>query len=177
MPMAERSVLINAPVDKVFAYLADFKRHPEWAQHDLKLEQTSAGAVEVGATFHSVGHQMGREFESEVRITEFVPGQKIAFESEGKDFHFSHHFLLQSENGGTRLTKGGEPKRVGFPFNLLLPVLSVFGVINRGLDGDLARIKANLEGTSEPAVEPEAPAPPPEPAAETSEPEETKESE
>jgi len=148
MAMAERSIKIDAPVETVFNYVSDISRHSEWGQHPLKLEQTSSGAVQVGATFRSVGHQMGRDFEAEVKITEFVPNEKLAFESKGKDFHFAHHFLLQSENGGTRLTKGGEAERVGFPFNLLLPVLSAAGVINRGLDGDLQRIKAKLEGGS-----------------------------
>jgi uncharacterized protein YndB with AHSA1/START domain len=163
--MAERSIKIDAPVQTVFAYVSDISRHSEWAQHELKLEQTSSGAIQVGATFHSVGHQLGREFESEVRITEFVPGEKLAFESEGKDFHFAHHFLLQSEDGGTRLTKGGEAKRVGFPFNLALPVLSALGVLNRNLDRDLAAIKANIEAGAAPA---EAAAPAPQPEVEAS---------
>jgi uncharacterized protein YndB with AHSA1/START domain len=149
MAMAERSIKIDAPVETVFDYVSDITRHSEWAQHPLKVEQTSGGAVQVGATFHSVGHQMGRDFEAEVKITELIPNEKLAFESEGKDFHFAHHFLLRSDNGGTLLTKGGDARRVGFPFNLFLPVLSAAGVINRGLDRDLQRIKANLEGGSE----------------------------
>jgi len=156
--MAERSIKIDAPVETVFAYVSDISRHSEWAQHELKLEQTSSGAVQVGATFHSVGHQMGREFESEVKITEFVPNEKLAFESEGKDFHFQHHFLMKSDNGGTLLTKGGEPRRVGFPFNIAIPVLGLLGVINRGLDRDLAAIKANIEGGGAPASEEAKPA-------------------
>lgn len=168
MAVIERQITINAPPERVFAYLSDISRHAEWAGHSLKVEKTSEGPVAVGSTFSTVGHQLGRDFEAEVRITELVSNEKLAFEAEGKDFHFSHHFLLRSENGGTRLTKGGEAKRLGFPFGLLLPLLSALGVVARGLDGDLQRIKARLEaGGAEAVVAPEpAPAEPsPEPPA------------
>jgi uncharacterized protein YndB with AHSA1/START domain len=145
MAAVEREITINAPPERVFAYLSDITRHPEWAGQQLEVTKTSEGPAQVGSSFETVGHQFGAQA-AKVTITELVPNQNIAYEAEGKAFHFKHHFLLRSENGGTRLTIGTEPKRVGFPFNLLLPVLSAAGVINRGLDGDLKRIKANLEG-------------------------------
>ena len=59
----ERQITINASLEKVFAYLADFTRHGEWAAHPLRIEQASQGPVGVGTSFTSVGHQFGRDTE------------------------------------------------------------------------------------------------------------------
>jgi uncharacterized membrane protein len=46
------SVEIAAPVERVYAYLADFPRHCEWAQTLERMEQKKAGdAAGVGATY------------------------------------------------------------------------------------------------------------------------------
>ena len=145
MASIEKQLTIDAPVEKVFDYLADFLRHSEWADVPLKIEQTSGGPVGQGTTFKSVGHQLGRDFKGEVTVTEFVPNEKLAFEAKGDTFHFRHHFLLHEEEGRTRLTKVTEPLRLSLPFSLLSPLLNAL-ILPRGLDGDLRRIKAQLEG-------------------------------
>ncbi len=156
MSVTERQIEIKAPVEKVFGYLADFSRHPEWAEHDLKIEKTSEGPVGVGSTFSSVGHQMGRDNENKVSVVEFVANEKIVFGSEGERLRMRHHILTQPVDGGTRVTKGVEALQLPFPLSLLFPVLRLVGVIGGGLGGDLNRIKAKLE---EGAPAPEQPAP------------------
>ena len=156
MPMVERSIKIDVPAETVFAYISDFSRHPEWADVPVKIERTSDGPVGQGSTFKSVGHQLGRDFAAEITVTEFVPSEKLAFEAEGDVFHFRHHFLIQREDSGIRLVKGVERVRIAPPFSLLFPVLQLAGVITRGLDGDLRRIKAKLEQGA-PASQPTAP--------------------
>ncbi|MBI2912621.1 MAG: SRPBCC family protein [Chloroflexi bacterium] len=145
MAQVERQITIEAAAEKVFAYVADFPRHSEWAEVPLKLERTSEEPVGRGTVFKSVGRQLGRDFAADVTVTEYTPNQKLAYEAEGEAFHFRHHFLLQEEGGLTRLVKGTERVRIALPFSLLFPILSAFGVISRGLDGDLKRIKTRLE--------------------------------
>ncbi len=142
--MAEKQITISAPAEKVFGYLADFPRHSEWAQHRLKVEQTSPGAVGRGTTFKSVGHQMGRDSEDSVTVTEFVPNQKIAFEAEGREGRFRHWIQLQPGDGGVQVTKGFGVVKANFPFSLMMPIVTAF-VAPSGLNGDLKRIKAKVE--------------------------------
>lgn len=146
MPAFERQITINAPVGKVFGYLADFSRHPEWAAHRLEIQQTSEGAVTVGSTFASVGHEMGQH-RAKVTISEFVPNSKIVYEADDDTGLFRHYCLFQEEDGQTRLTKGVEPLQLR---SLLLRLLTPFIplMVPRALDGDLQRIKAKLEGGS-----------------------------
>ncbi len=159
MAATERQILIDAPAENVFAYLADFSRHPEWAAHDLKIEKTSEGPVGVGSNFSSVGHQLGRDNDNKVSIVEFVANEKIIFESEGEGLRMRHHILTQPVDGGTLVTKGVEALQLPFPISLVFPLLRMLGQVGSGLKGDLQRIKAKLE---EGAPAPEQPAPTPE---------------
>ena len=142
----EKQLMINAPADKVFSYIADFPRHSEWAQHKLKVDQTSQGPVGQGTTYKSVGHEMGRDNEDTVTIAEFVPNQKLVFEVQGNAGHFRHWFQLKPADGGAELAKGFEVLKANFPFSLLLPVAMLF-MVPGGLNGDLKRIKAKVEGS------------------------------
>lgn len=47
----QTSVTIQAPVEQVYAYLADFERHPEWVENLSKVTQITSGPVGVGTTF------------------------------------------------------------------------------------------------------------------------------
>lgn len=142
MAKIERQITINAPVEKVFSYLADIPRHAEWAAHRLQIQQTSGGPVGVGTTFTSLNHAMGREFQDELAVTELVPNTRIAFEANGKTGRFRHYFVLQTEGMGTRVSKAIEPLKVSPAF--LAPILRIL-VAPRSLVGDLQRIKAKLE--------------------------------
>ncbi len=146
--VVERQIVSDAPTDKVFAYLADVTRHSEWAQpgHKLIVEKTSEGPIGQGSTFSSVGHQFG-ENQDAVTITEFVPNERVVYESEGGAGRFRHYFLLEEEAGGTRLTKGVEPVKLSLVLRFLLPIVRVFRVTARAFDGDLERIKEKLEAS------------------------------
>lgn len=144
MARVEKTISVNAPAEKVFAYLADLTRHSEWANNPLKVEQTSEGAVRQGATFTSVGKQFGRENEDQLTVTEFVVNEKIAFESQGSAGKIRHDFTLKQENGTTTLTKGLQPIQPAGMFKLIMPIVLTF-ISPGGLDGDLERIKEKLE--------------------------------
>ena len=148
MAGVEKQITIGAPAEKVFGYLADVPRHSEWAQpqHKLEIEKTSDGPVGQGTTFKSTGHQFGRN-EDTVTITEYVPNQRIVYESDGNAGLMRHSFELAPAEGGTRVTKGFEAVQAKFPFRLFLPVVSAF-VLPGALNGDLQRIKEKLEESS-----------------------------
>ncbi len=145
MPRIERQITVNASPEQAFAYLSDITRHPEWAAHPLRIEQTSPGPVSAGATFASVGHQLGRDNQDRLTVTEFSPGEKVVYECQGDGGLIRHWVALHREGDGTAVVKGIEPVKLRFPFSALFPVLNLAGAIGRGLDGDLQRIKAKLE--------------------------------
>lgn len=59
----EHSVLIERPIEEVFA----FATHPDndtlWQSTSLETEQTSAGPVDVGTTFRNTSKFLGRRID------------------------------------------------------------------------------------------------------------------
>ena len=142
MAQMERQISINAPTEKVYGYLADLTRHPEWAGDSLQVQQTSQGPVAAGATFTSTAKMMGSHT-AQIALTELVPNSKIAFEAEDDSGRFRHYFVLQEEGAGTRLTKGVEMLKPSMMSRLLAPLL-----VGRITGADLKRIKAKLESSA-----------------------------
>ena len=145
----EQRITVNAPVEKVFGYLADLSRHHEWALHGLEVSQTSEGPVVVGTTFQSRGRMWGLDIRNENVVTEFVPNHRIVFESVSPGGRFCNAFTIEEHGATTLLVKQVE---VVQPSMLLWPLVR-FGfplVAGRRLDQDLQRIKAKLEDEAVP---------------------------
>ena len=145
--MASQETTINAPAEKVFNYVADISKHGEWGNpgQQLHVEKTSQGPLGQGSTFKSVGKQFGTQNDT-VTITEYVPNQRVVYESQGKAGHIRHAFDIAAADGGTRLTKSFEVVKAAFPFALFLPIVQTF-VLPGAMKSDLERIKAKVEGS------------------------------
>jgi uncharacterized protein YndB with AHSA1/START domain len=144
--MPEQQITINAPAEKVFNYLADISKHGEWGKPSQKLqvEKTSEGPVGQGSTFKSVGQQFGQQNDT-VTIAEYVPNQRVVYESQGKAGHIRHTFELSPSGGGTQVTKRVEVVKAGFPFVIFQPIVKAF-ILPGAMQSDLQRIKEKLEG-------------------------------
>ncbi len=108
--------LVNAPVDRVFSYVADFTRYPEWSGETIRShKKTSQGPVGVGTTFRMVLYYEGQapsessagtsprtEIE-DVEVTEFVCNERIAWEHHGGQI--AHRIIIgvQPVASGTRM--------------------------------------------------------------------------
>lgn len=143
----EQSTTINAPAEKVFAYVADITKHPEWTTpgHKVEIKKTSEGPVAVGSTFESTGQQFGANHDT-LTVTELAENQRIVYEADGNAGLIGHTFELSPADGGTQLTKRFDIMKPKFPLNVLSPILQAF-VLPGGLKGDLERIKAKLEAS------------------------------
>jgi uncharacterized membrane protein len=122
------SILINAPVSKVYAYLLDFTRHPEWVKNLQRVRQESAGPIQVGTTFQSQegpppvtlrqklpmmfhfmsGVLSGAKTYSRAEITELEPNRRIAWKAgvpKGDGyFNLAHwEILLEAQGQATCL--------------------------------------------------------------------------
>jgi len=119
------TVDIAAPVDKVYAYLADFPKHCEWAQTLEQMEQKKPGdASGVGAIYKTTERQKLQSDRpprgpmpegafkgtTECEVTELVPNSRIAWRSHpapvGMGVHAEMSFDLTPIDGDkTRLTQ------------------------------------------------------------------------
>ena len=138
--MPSQQVTINAPAEKVFGYVADISKHGEWGSPSQKLqvEKTSAGPVGQGSTFKSTGQQFGTQNDT-VTITEYVPNQKVVYESQGKAGHIRHSFDITPAGAGVQVTKSFDVIKAGFPFVIFQPIVKTF-ILPGALKSDLERI-------------------------------------
>jgi uncharacterized protein YndB with AHSA1/START domain len=139
-----REIVINAPPDQIFEYVADMPRHAEWAQHDLQVTQTSQGGAGVGSTFASVAHQFGTQRETQT-IVDYAPGARFAFEAKGSLGTARHAFDLSAADGGTRVTKSMELTKPSLMSRIMGPMIAK--QTKKGLAVDLERIKARVEAS------------------------------
>jgi uncharacterized protein YndB with AHSA1/START domain len=108
---ARSSVTAWTPLSpaSAFAYVADMTRHPEWANDPLTVTRVDDGPVGVGARYHAVGHQAGKDWPSDLTVITFEPPSRFAFTATGgpigttRDRLHRHEFLLTPKDGGTRI--------------------------------------------------------------------------
>lgn len=155
MATFEQQIAVNAAPDAVFSYVADLTKHGEWARHPIEIQKTSEGPLSVGSTYASDSRFMGKH-KAQITVTEYEPSSRFTFEAEDDTGRFRHYFVVQREDGGTRLTKGTEDLKItSLLFKMMTPLMGL--MVPGELKGDLKRIKAKLEEGA-PAAEAPAPA-------------------
>jgi uncharacterized protein YndB with AHSA1/START domain len=136
------SIVIAAEPQRVFDYLADFGRHPEWAGDDLTVEAVEGGPVGVGSRFRSAGKQMGLQRDETV-VTRFEPPWRLEFESTGDEGRFRNGFELTPVAGGTRVSKTFESVQTRGLARVAQAFYPLVGWVT--MKRDLVRIRRGLD--------------------------------
>ena len=103
------STWVSVPPEVAFDYVADIRRHGEWAENPMTAEMLDSPPVLVGTRYRAVGHQGGRDWPSDLVVTRFDRPTRFAFTATGGpipatgDRLHRHEFMLTEERGGTRL--------------------------------------------------------------------------
>jgi uncharacterized protein YndB with AHSA1/START domain len=108
------SGIVRVPPAKAFAYISDFENWPKW-QGDMKKTALVKGeAGKVGATYRYVSKAMGQTFDSTLRITRIVPGERVDFEGERAGMITPRGtYLVEPAEGGSRVTLNPHPEMHG----------------------------------------------------------------
>ncbi|GAA1986335.1 hypothetical protein GCM10009838_56070 [Catenulispora subtropica] len=77
----DNTLSINAPVDDVFAYLAQPENLPRWNYALSHTEKTSPGPISVGATYRQT-RTIPRPAEEHFRITAYEPPKLLTMEGD-----------------------------------------------------------------------------------------------
>lgn len=103
---SEVSVDIDASVEDVYRYLADFPRHQEWSSAAMSyLKQVTPGPITVGTEFEAGETAPGRVV-THSRITALEPNRRIAWHSWFRDLMVADwEFLLSERDGRTHLVQ------------------------------------------------------------------------
>jgi ligand-binding SRPBCC domain-containing protein len=105
LPHFEDTLVINRPIDEVWAYLTDWFNTPRMGGYAaLGLRQTSPGPTGVGSTLQGRNVFMGFETRLNHTVTEWDPPYAFADTMEGRPFRsLSQRGTLEAIGDGTRL--------------------------------------------------------------------------
>ena len=144
MARVEKSAYIDAPVERVSAYLRDPMSNLEWLPG--MMEVTKVSGEGVGARFRWVYKMAGIAWEGESTALEFVPNERFVTESKS-GIVSTWTWDFSSKNGGTQID-------LAVDYIVPIPVLGrlaetlVVTQNERVLDTALENIRGRMEARS-----------------------------
>jgi uncharacterized protein YndB with AHSA1/START domain len=142
----ERSVVIDRPIEEVFAYVTDQTNTPNWQAGLVDVQRTTAGPIGVGTKHTFVRNFIGRRMEADNEYVAYEPDRLVTFRTtSGPSLVASYLFDTVPE--GTRVTSRVELQGAGL-FGLLEPVIGAG--LRREMKLALPALKTLLESRAAP---------------------------
>ena len=143
-------VLVHAPLQKVFDYVSDLTRHPEWSGGELKIEAITPGPIAVGKEYQSRGEvAIQKDRPNTVQITQYESPHKFAFAAKDPDFgKVTHEFTFTGQNGSVLITRTMTVNLnpfVAFAFRFFIYPLIGRPSMNRAMAGLKAKLEGNVQ--------------------------------
>lgn len=137
------SVVIDRPIDEVFAYAGDPKNDPQWSTAFVDARMTSEGPVGKGSTLVEQLRFLGKRIDIDCEITEYEPGRRLEFSLAAGTNTGVHVRTFEDMGSSTKVTFLTEGDASGL-FKIADPMLNKVG--NRQMTAELHALKAILEG-------------------------------
>jgi uncharacterized protein YndB with AHSA1/START domain len=142
MAKVEATVVIDRPIEEVFAYVVDPENTAQWAGPVVEAKQTSGGPVGLGTTSSRVTQLLGRTIEATYEITEYEPNKIYADRTTSGPVPINSRILFASVDDGTKVTIQGKLEAGGF-FKLAEPIMA--RMARRQVTSDAQTLKDLLE--------------------------------
>jgi uncharacterized protein YndB with AHSA1/START domain len=144
MAHIEKSVLIEAPVEKVFAYASDLAHITEW--FPLEVRGSTHQRVERGAKLDWSYRMMGIRFDGTSEYVDVVPNQRINVKNTG-GIPSTFDYRYANEGGKTRITAVVDYEIPGKLLGKIADRLVVERVNANAAENVLANLKAICEAS------------------------------
>jgi uncharacterized membrane protein len=83
MAVVQKSIEIDAPVEKVFNYLEEAESNVEWLPGMMEVKEVNKTEDYVGTHFRWVYKMAGLRFEGETKVIEHIRNKKIVTQTKG----------------------------------------------------------------------------------------------
>jgi carbon monoxide dehydrogenase subunit G len=145
MASFENTVIIQRPVEDVFAFLADFENVPKWNYAIIETRKVSPGPVGVGTAYRQT-RSVPRRSEEGFEVTVFEPVRRLEVQGQLGPFKARTSYLLAPADSGTRLTNAVELGSSG-----LLAVVTPLATsrVKRAVGANLDKLRQLLEGAGQ----------------------------
>jgi carbon monoxide dehydrogenase subunit G len=104
MQRVERTAVVDAPPDELFAYLSDLDRLAEWQSGVVSVQRTSSGPIDTGATAHLVRDLAGQRVEAPLTVSVYEPPRRLVIDTEASGIRASAGFTLVAADGSPAST-------------------------------------------------------------------------
>ena len=142
----EATVVIDRPIDEVFAFLANGENDPKFSPRVLEIAKTTDGPTGVGTVYASTVKDAGVKTRRALKLTEFDPPTRIRWAEVSKN-------LVTAPDGGYDLAREGSGTRVtiynvleGHGLGKLIAPLALRSA-RKGADDFGMAIKASVEAS------------------------------
>lgn len=114
MPKTTRTITTAAPLDEVFAYMADFSNGPEWDPTQESSVAREEGGPKLGQVYDIVVRWGDREVPMVYEVTAFKPNHMITLVGDGSTTHAVDTLeFTEVSDGGTAVTYTADIKLKG----------------------------------------------------------------
>ena len=143
MTKVEKSIVVNQPIEKVFAYITNPRNNPKWQPDILDSQVSPDEPTHVGTRVTDVRTLLGRRLELTTEVVEFEPNRLLHVKSTSGPIPFRGYITFEPVNGGTKVNILAEAEPTGF-FKLAERMFS--STWRKGLEDSLNKLKEQLEG-------------------------------
>lgn len=123
MTKIEHTVVIQRPVEEVWAFLMEAGNDPVWQGPVVEVTEGAGEPLRVGSRVVSRAHFLGRRFELSFVVTEVQPPHRSAVQADQGPVRLSGTYRLEPVPDGTRFTMTSDIEGHGF-FRLAEPVFA-----------------------------------------------------
>lgn len=138
----EDSIVINRPIEEVFAYVSDLTNAPAWQTGLIEVRKTTADPLGIGTQFTFLRKFLGQKLEASNEFTAYQPNEIITFITTSGPMPVEGSYLFGAEPEGTRVTCKLAMKPEGFS-RLAEPLIAA--TVRREMSTEFAYLKDLLE--------------------------------
>lgn len=142
MTKVERTLVINQPIEKVFAYVTNPRNNPRWQPDILDSRISPDEPTRVGTRVTDVRVLLGRKLELTTEVTEFEPNKLMRVKSTSGPIPFRGQITFEHAGSGTRINFLAEAEPTGF-FKMAERMFS--SVWRKGVEDSLNKLREVLE--------------------------------
>ena len=147
MTLVTASIDIDAPRERVFAYMLDPERLDEWVTIHRRVNDADAGEPHEGYAMEQTLCLRGVNFKVKWKLTEHEPNVRATWEGRGPAHSYARtaYRLSDRDGGGTHFEYENEFKAPGGFLGAAASKALVGGVPQREANRSLQNLKALLE--------------------------------
>jgi carbon monoxide dehydrogenase subunit G len=141
----EGSILVNRPVDDVFAFVSDVSNDPKWDPDLLQVERRFEEPIHEGATFDVHFKPFLGASTCAMKVTGYEQNRREVREGRPGLMQARATFLFEPVESGTRIIRRTQIQPLGV-LRLMEPFMR--GELRKRQDAALRKLKAVLEAQS-----------------------------